>query len=59
MSSGKHLSLEEALKENDLKRFAKAHPSTGDKDLFDRLFNAMAKKTSSSDETSTADDDAC
>lgn len=44
MSHGKHLSLEEARKENKLERFAKEHPTVGDKKLFDRLFYAMAKK---------------
>jgi hypothetical protein len=43
MSRGKHLSLEEARKQNKLERFAKEHPSEGDKKLFDRLFKAMAK----------------
>lgn len=42
MATGKYLSLEEALKKKQLKRFAKEHPSKGDKVLFDRLFNAMA-----------------
>ncbi len=43
MSKGKYYSLEEALKKNDLKGFAKAHPSKGDKQQFDDLFNRMAK----------------
>lgn len=43
MSRGKHLSLEEARKEGKLKQFAKEHPSTGNKRLFDKLFEAMAK----------------
>jgi len=44
MSTGKYISLEEARKEKKLDRFAKEHPSEGDKKLFDKLFNAMAKK---------------
>lgn len=44
MSTGKYISLEEARKEKKLERFAKEHPSEGDKKLFDKLFNAMAKK---------------
>ena len=52
MSKGKYYSLEEALKKNDLKGFAKAHSSTGDKDKFDRLFHAMAKKPSKAGRTS-------
>lgn len=43
MTRGKYYSLEEALKKNDLKGFAKEHPSTGDKNQFDDLFNRMAK----------------
>ena len=59
MATGKHISLEEARKQNRLDRFCKAHPSTGDEDAFDALFMRMAKKTSSDDETSTEDDGAC
>ncbi|MCH8347386.1 MAG: hypothetical protein IH901_02640 [Proteobacteria bacterium] len=44
MSTGKHISLEEARKQKKLDRFCKEHPSKGDKKLFDRLFQAMAKK---------------
>lgn len=55
MARGKYYSLEEALKKNDLKGFAKTHPSTGDKDLFDRLFKAMAKKPSKAARTSKKD----
>ncbi|MCK5374473.1 MAG: hypothetical protein KAJ40_04245 [Alphaproteobacteria bacterium] len=44
MSQGKHLSLEEARKDKKLERFAKEHPSEGNKMLFDKLFLAMAKK---------------
>ena len=45
------------MKKNDLKGFAKANPSTGDKELFDGLFNAMAgvKKPSKDDQTSKQD----
>ena len=52
MSKGKYYSLEEALKKKDLRGFAKVHPSTGDKDKFDHLFNAMAKKPSKAGRTS-------
>jgi len=44
MSRGKYLSLEEARKEKKLERFAKEHPSEGDKKLFDNLFKNMAFK---------------
>jgi hypothetical protein len=43
MSRGKYLSMEEARKKNQLERFAKEHPSEGDKKQFDQLFKAMAK----------------
>jgi hypothetical protein len=46
MATGKYFSLDEANKKNNLKRFAKEHPTTGDKGFFERLFNAMAKKPS-------------
>ena len=42
MSRGKYLSLEEARKANQLKQFAKEHPSEGDEQLFDRLLEKMA-----------------
>jgi hypothetical protein len=40
-----------------LERFAKEHPSTGDKDLFDRLLDAMInpKKPQEGEETSIQD----
>jgi hypothetical protein len=41
MSIGKYLSLEEARKAKQLDRFAKEHPSEGNKNLFDKLFTAM------------------
>ncbi len=44
MARGKYLSLEEARRLKKLDRFAKEHPSTGDKDRFDKMFKAMAKK---------------
>jgi hypothetical protein len=60
MAIGKHTSLEEAQKEKKLDRFCKEHPSTGDEDAFDSLFNAMATKKKPADaETSTQDNDAC
>ena len=43
MSRGKYLSLEEARKANQLKQFAKEHPSKGDEKQFDRVFKKMAK----------------
>ena len=41
MSRGRHLSLEEARKSGDLDQFAKEHPSTGKKPLFNKLLKAM------------------
>jgi len=43
MSRGKYLSLEEARKAENLKQFAKEHPSEGDERQFDRVFEKMAK----------------
>ena len=43
MARGKFLSLEEARKANQLKQFAKEHPSEGDERQFDRVFEKMAK----------------
>lgn len=51
MSRGKYLSLEEARKENQLDRFAKEHPSEGDKTLFDRLFKSMVKNKPEDEKT--------
>ena len=42
MARGKYLSLEEARKKGTLKQFTKEHPSVGDEESFDRLFEAMA-----------------
>jgi hypothetical protein len=52
MSRGKYLSLEEARKEKQLKRFAKEHPSKGNKGVFDKLLDRMAKSSSKDDQTS-------
>lgn len=43
MARGKYLSLEEARKLGKLGQFAKEHPSEGDEDLWDELFEAMAR----------------
>ena len=43
MARGKHLSLEEARKQDQLKRFCKEHPSEGNEAVFDRLLDAMAQ----------------
>ena len=42
MARGKYLSLEEARKDGTIKRFCKEHPSVGNRNQFDRLFDAMA-----------------
>lgn len=44
MSRGKHLSLEEARKSDQIKQFAKEHPSKGDKDKFEALAKLMGSK---------------
>ncbi len=41
MSRGKHLSLEEARKADQLKQFGKEHPSKGDEKLFDETLNPV------------------
>lgn len=51
MSRGKHLSLEEARKENELDQFAKEHPSEGNQEAFDALFIAMTKKKPTTEKT--------
>lgn len=43
MARGKYYSLEEAIKKNDLKGFAKAHPSKGDRALFEDLLDRMTR----------------
>jgi len=55
MSTGKYLSLEEARKQGDLKRFAKEHPSEGDEEVFDNLLDRMAKNLPTNDQTSKKD----
>lgn len=42
MARGKYLSLEEAQKLKQLRRFCREHPSEGDEELFDRLLDSMA-----------------
>lgn len=46
MAIGKYLSLREAINEGLLKRFAKDHKTTGDKDQFESTLAAMTKKPS-------------
>jgi hypothetical protein len=43
MSTGKYLSLEEARKKGDLKRFAKEHPTEAKEKDFDDLLGRMVK----------------
>ena len=65
MAQGKYLSLEEAHKIGEIDRFCKEHPSTGDMELWDRLFLAMAhgdppsRKKTEAARASSQDDDAC
>jgi hypothetical protein len=47
MEESKEMNLEEARKLGLLKRFAKEHTSKGDRDLFERLLEAMAKPKNS------------
>ena len=54
MSGGKHLSLEEARKQDRPRRFCKGHPSEGNEAVFDRLLDAMAEgMTAPEDHTAT------
>ena len=65
MSQGKYLSLEEARKSGKVDQFCKEHPSTGDWDHFNRLFEAMAhggpptRRKAKAVQTSPRGDDAC
>jgi hypothetical protein len=43
----RNLSLEEARKRGLLKQFTKENPAKGDRELFERLLEAMAKPKSS------------
>lgn len=52
MAIGKYLSLEEARKEKQLERFAKEHPSKGDKKKFASLLDRMARNLPTSGQTS-------
>lgn len=56
MSRGKYLSLEEARKTGKLDRFAKEHPSKGDRKRFNRLLEEMSK-TKEAEETSSPEND--
>ena len=49
MSTGKYISLEEARKQDKLKRFIKEHPSKGNEKAFDNLLGRMAKGKKKSD----------
>jgi hypothetical protein len=57
MSRGKYLSLEEARKTGKLSRFAKEHPSEGDRNRFDRLLDEMSKTIEGAEETSSPERD--
>ncbi len=65
MARGKYLSLEEARRMGRLDLFCKEHPSTGDWDRFNRLFEAMGhgepptRRKPKADRTSDAEPSAC
>ena len=44
MSRGKHLSLEEARKADQLKQFGKEHPSKGDEKLFVETLTSISNR---------------
>jgi len=52
MSHGKYLSLREAIKGSFLERFAKEHKTTGDRNQFNRVLNAMTKTPSATGQAS-------
>ncbi len=51
MARGKYLSLEEARKAKKLDRFAKEHPTEGNKKEFDSLLLRMAKSSKEAGKT--------
>ena len=53
MARGKYLSLEEARKLKQLKRFCKEHPSEGDERLFDELLDGMVQPKNSEEAEQT------
>ncbi len=57
MSRSKYLSLEEARKSGKLGRFAKEHPSDGDRQRFDLLLDEMSKTIEEAEETSSPEND--
>ncbi len=61
MARGRYLSLEEARKSGKMSRFCKEHPSEGDEQLFDKLFEAMAlpKSSKATEQTSPPGNGAC
>jgi len=52
MSKGKYYSLEEARETKDVEGFAKAHPSEGNRALFEKALENMAKNLPKADQTS-------
>ena len=52
MAIDKYLSLEEARKKGNLKRFTKEHPSKADRGRFQDLLDAMTTDPSTNQETS-------
>lgn len=65
MARGKHLSLEDARKRDELDQFAKEHPSSTSKARFERFLDAVCgggqptKKKPKAEKTSSRDDGAC
>jgi len=54
MCKGKYYSLEDARKNGDFEQFAKEHPSTGDRYIFDKLLDVMVNETSKNEEEDTS-----
>jgi hypothetical protein len=52
-SNNRRFTLEEARRRGLLEKFAKENPTKGDRDLFKRLLEAMAKPKNSSEDDQT------
>lgn len=57
MSHGKYLSLEEARNSDDLKRFAKEHPSKVDRIRFFQILDAAASPKTPPEGDQTSDEE--
>jgi hypothetical protein len=56
MCKGKYYTLDDARKEGDFEEFAREHPSTGNRYLFDKLLEVMLNEKSKKEEESSKDE---